>query len=197
MFGFRKKGAPAFLIAGLGNPGEKYEATRHNAGFLALDAISAAYGARVDRLRFRALTGEAEIGGERCLLVKPQTFMNDSGIAIEQAASFYKIPPERVLILFDDISLNPGQTRIRRKGSDGGHNGMKSIIACLNSEAFPRIKLGVGAKPHPAYDLAKWVLSKFTPAERKALEEACGHACAAAELIVRGEIDQAMNQYNS
>lgn len=197
MFGLLRRGAPQYLIVGLGNPGPKYACTRHNAGFMALDALAEKCGVNVTRVKFHALVGEAEIGGVKCLLMKPQTFMNESGTAVQAAADYYKIPPERVIVVFDDISLDPGRLRIRRKGSDGGHNGIKSIIACLDSEQFPRIKLGVGAKPHPGYNLADWVLSRFPEAERKALGEACENACAAAELIVAGRIDEAMNRYNS
>lgn len=197
MFGLLRRGAPQYLIAGLGNPGPKYAGTRHNAGFMAVDALAGQCGVAVNRVRFHALVGEAEIAEVRCLLMKPQTFMNESGAAVQAAADFYKIPPEKVIILFDDISLEPGRLRIRRKGSDGGHNGIKSIIACLDSEAFPRIKLGVGRKPHPDYDLADWVLSRFPDGEKKKLNEACANACAAVALMVRGQTDEAMNRYNS
>ena len=192
-----RRGAPQYLIVGLGNPGPKYEATRHNAGFQAIDAIAGKAGVSVKQIKFHALVGEAELGGQKCLLMKPQTFMNESGIAVQAAASYYKIPPERVVVLFDDISLKPGATRIRRKGSDGGHNGIKSIIAHLDSEQFPRVKIGVGAKPHPDYDLAAWVLSRFTPEEQKLIGEACARTAEAVDLIVAGRTDEAMNRYNS
>ena len=197
MFGRIRRGAPQYLIVGLGNPDPKYTETRHNAGFMALDAVAEKCGAEMTRVKFHALVGEGELAGTRCLLMKPQTYMNESGAAVEAAASFYKIPPENVIILFDDISLEPGRLRIRRKGSDGGHNGIKSIIACLDSEAFPRVKLGVGAKPHPDYNLADWVLSRFPAGEREKVEEACGNACSAVELMVGGRTDEAMNRYNS
>lgn len=197
MFGMFRRGAPQYLIVGLGNPGPKYEATRHNAGFQAIDAIAGKAGVSVKQIKFHALVGEAELGGQKCLLMKPQTFMNESGIAVQAAASYYKIPPERVVVLFDDISLKPGATRIRRKGSDGGHNGIKSIIAHLDSEQFPRVKIGVGAKPHPDYDLAAWVLSRFTPEEQKLIGEACARTAEAVDLIVAGRTDEAMNRYNS
>lgn len=197
MFGMLRRGAPQYLIVGLGNPGPKYEHTRHNAGFKAIDAIAEKAGVSVSQIKFHALVGEAEIGGQKCLLMKPQTFMNESGIAVQEAASFYKIPVERVIVLFDDVSLKPGSVRIRRKGSDGGHNGIKSLIAHLDSERFPRVKIGVGAKPHPDYDLADWVLSKFTPDEQKLLDAAYERAPGAVELMVAGETDQAMNRYNS
>lgn len=192
-----RSGGPQWLIAGLGNPGIKYEQTRHNAGFLLLDLLAGQQHIRVDRMKNRALIGDGEIGGVRCLLVKPQTFMNDSGMAVGPLAAFYKIPPERVLILSDDISLTPGRLRIRRSGSDGGHNGLKSVILYLNSEDFPRLKLGIGAKPHPEMELADWVLSKFSDAERKTLQEALEKAAQAVPLIVAGKIDEAMNLYNS
>lgn len=197
MFEMFRRGAPQYLIVGLGNPGPKYEATRHNAGFQAIDAIAGKAGVSVKQIKFHALVGEAELGGQKCLLMKPQTFMNKSGIAVQAAASYYKIPPERVVVLFDDISLKPGATRIRRKGSDGGHNGIKSIIAHLDSEQFPRVKIGVGAKPHPDYDLAAWVLSRFTPEEQKLIGEACARTAEAVDLIVAGRTDEAMNRYNS
>lgn len=191
-----KKGTYEYLIAGLGNPTPKYENTRHNAGFLCLDRIAGQAHAEIGRRRFQALTGEAELGGRRCLLLKPLTFMNLSGEAVAEAARFYKIPPERILVIFDDISLEVGRLRLRRKGSDGGHNGIKSIIGCLGSEDFPRIKVGVGAKPHPDYNLADWVLSSFKKEELPALERARDNAAAAAALIVGGEFDRAMNLYN-
>lgn len=185
-----------WLVVGLGNPGKKYENNRHNTGFRVMDALCSKHSVRCDRSKFHALTGEAVLGGHRCLLMKPQTFMNNSGEAVRQAASFYKIPPERILVVFDDISLPCGRLRIRRKGSDGGHNGIKSIIYHLNSDAFPRVKLGVGEKPHPDYDLADWVLSQFKKDELALLHEAAEKACSAAELIVAGDIDKAMSNFN-
>lgn len=190
-------GAPAFLIAGLGNPGPKYELTRHNAGFLCIDLLAQQIGAKIDRIKFKSIVADVAIEGRRCLLMKPQTFMNNSGEAIRDAAQFYKIPPEHVIILFDDISLPPGRLRIRRKGSDGGHNGLKSILYLLNSDQFPRVKLGVGARPHPDYDLANWVLSSFQKDELALMKEAMEKACAAVRLIVQGDADRAMNLYNS
>lgn len=194
---FRPSGAIEYMIAGLGNPGAKYEGTRHNTGFMALDLIAEKAGVRLDRLKFRSSCADCVLGGKRVLLLRPSTYMNLSGEAVRDAMQFYKLPPERTLILFDDISLDIGRLRIRRKGSDGGHNGMKNIIYLTGSDAFPRIKIGVGAKPHPDYDLAAWVLSRYTPAEMKALRPALENAAAAAELIVGGQTDQAMNQYNS
>lgn len=186
-----------WIIAGLGNPGMTYANTRHNAGFMGIDRLSEETGISVKTMRFRSDCGDGTVGGKRCLLMKPTTFMNLSGEAVSAAAAFYKIPPERVLVLYDDITLPPGKLRIRRKGSAGGHNGMKSIIALLGSEEFPRIRIGVGAKPRPDYDLADWVLSKFTEEETAALRPALENAAKAAELIVQGKIDAAMSSYSN
>ena len=188
--------APEFTLCGLGNPGREYERTRHNAGFVFLDALADRMGITVQRLKFQSLCGDGDIQGHRCLLLKPQTYMNNSGQAVRAAAAFYKIPPERVIVVFDDVTLEPGVLRIRRKGSDGGHNGIKSILYHLESDQFPRIKLGVGCKPHPDYDLAKWVLSSMPEGDRVKLQEAAERACDAAELMVQGKIDQAMNQFS-
>lgn len=185
-----------FIIAGLGNPGREYEGTRHNAGFMALDRLAESRGAPVKRVKFKGLVGDCLLGDRRVLLLKPGTFMNLSGQSVTEAMAFYKIPPERTLILFDDINLPPGRLRVRRKGSDGGHNGMKNIIYLSGSDQFPRIKIGVGQKPHPDYNLADWVLSRFSQPDLKELDAALDHACAAAELIVRGDTDRAMNLYN-
>ena len=193
----KKPQAPIdFMIAGLGNPGTQYEDTRHNCGFMAAEILAEQCGVQMKKLRFKSLTAEAEIGGRRCLLMKPTTFMNNSGDAVEEAARFYKIAPENVLIIYDDISLDVGRLRIRGKGSDGGHNGMKSIILRLNTDAFPRIRVGVGKKPHPDYDLADWVLSRFTKAEGELLMPALTNAAAAAKLIAEGRLNEAMNLYN-
>lgn len=194
-----KNGGSAYdyLIVGLGNPGVKYEMTRHNAGFLAVDLFAIRENISVKRLKFHALVGDITLAGKRCLIMKPQTMMNCSGDAVREAASFYKIPPERILVLFDDVSLDIGQTRIRRKGSAGGHNGIKSIIAQLGCEEFPRIKIGVGKKPHPEYDLAVWVLGKFPKENQAALKKSLENACDAIGLIVGGNMDEAMNRYNS
>lgn len=189
-------GPPEFLIVGLGNPGSKYELTRHNAGFLFADLLADKLGEKISKIQFKSVTACVELGGHRCLLMKPQTFMNLSGEAVRQAASFYKIPPEKIIVVFDDISLPCGKLRIRRKGSDGGHNGIKSIIYQLNSDNFPRVKLGVGQKPHPEYDLADWVLSSFKKPELDALREAAEKACEAVELMVKGETDRAMSSFN-
>ena len=193
---FKKQTSIDTIIVGLGNPGKKYEGTRHNAGFAALDHVAEKWGVRVTKAKFDALTGTGTAAGVKVLLMKPQTFMNLSGDAVRKAADFYKVPPERIIVLFDDISLAPGRLRIRKTGSAGGHNGIKSIIGNIGQD-FPRVKIGVGEKPRPEYDLADWVLSKFSAEERKALESTFGHANDAVELIVDGKIDQAMNQFNS
>lgn len=190
-------GPPEYLIVGLGNPGRQYELTRHNAGFLFADLLADQNSTNINKIQFKAVTASVDVGGHKCLLIKPQTFMNNSGEAVKQAAAFYKIPPERIIVVFDDISLPCGKLRIRRKGSAGGHNGIKSIIYHLNSDNFPRIKLGVGEKPHPDYDLADWVLSNFKKDEIPALREAAEKACDAVELIVKGDTDKAMSNFNS
>lgn len=184
------------IVAGLGNPGAEYERTRHNAGFMALDRIAEKAGARVDRVKFHALVGEATLGGVRLLLMKPTTYMNNSGLAIGEAAAFYKIPPENVIVLADEISFDPGLFRIRRKGSAGGHNGLKSIIASLGSEDFPRIKIGVGKKPTPEYDLATWVLSKMPEADLALMRSRLDDVTASVELILAGKTDDAMSKYS-
>lgn len=189
-------GAPEFIIAGLGNPGVQYENTRHNAGFMTVDALAEKKGFDIKRLRFKSLTGETVINGKRCLVMKPSTFMNNSGEAVVQAMNFYKIPIEKVIICYDDISLEPGNIRIRRKGSDGGHNGIKSIIYLTGSEDFPRVKIGVGAKPSKEYDLAGWVLGNFPSEDIPKIRSAAENACDALELIAGGDIDKAMNAYN-
>lgn len=185
-----------YIIAGLGNPGTQYEDTRHNCGYMAVETLAEGVNAEIKRLKFKSLTAEISLAGKRCLLMKPTTFMNLSGDAVEEAASFYKIPPENVIVIYDDVSLDVGRLRIRSKGSDGGHNGMKSIILRLNSDNSPRIRIGAGKKPHPDYDLADWVLSRFTKAEGEKLEPALKNAAKAAELIVGGKINEAMNLYN-
>ncbi len=190
-------GPPEFIIAGLGNPGAKYEATRHNTGFIFIDMLADKYGVRLNKIKFKAVCETAEINSHKCLLLKPQTFMNNSGQSIREAADFYKIPPERIIVVFDDVTLECGRLRIRRKGTDGGHNGIKSIIYHLNSDSFPRIKIGVGMKPGPDYDLADWVLSSFTKDELVKMRQAAENAVLAAELMVSGETDLAMSKYNS
>ena len=194
---FSQLGPFDYMIVGLGNPGKKYEFTKHNAGFLCVDLLAQQLGVKIDRLKFKSLMGDVRINSKRCLLLKPQTFMNLSGEAVREASQFYNIPPERIIVIFDDISLEPGRLRIRRKGSDGGHNGIKSIIYQLQSDAFPRIKLGIGAKPNPDFDLADWVLEPFTKEALKALRTAADNAWAAVGLMVDGKIDEAMSRYNS
>ena len=189
-------GSIEYIIVGLGNPGSQYENTRHNAGFITLDTIAKKNDIKVDRLKFKSLCGTGTIGGKRVLLMKPSTFMNLSGQAVTEAMAFYKIPPEHTIVIFDDISLEPGKLRIRRKGSDGGQRGMRSIIYLSGSDKFPRIKVGIGAKPNPDWDLADWVLSKFTPDEMKKLDEIFDNAEKAIELIIDGKTDRAMNLFN-
>ena len=192
-----KKGSTfEYIIAGLGNPGAKYEMTRHNAGFLALDLYAVKNNADIKKLKYHSLVREVTVSGKRCLLMKPQTFMNNSGEAIGEAAKFYKIPPERVIVISDDTTLDVGKIRIRRKGSAGGHNGLKSIIAHLGSEDFPRVKIGVGKKPDAYTDLADWVLARFPKESEADLKNALENALSAVELIVAGETDKAMNLYN-
>lgn len=195
LFG-KKSAAYDYIIAGLGNPGAKYEMTRHNAGFLAIDMLAMKQNKEIKRLKFHALTCDAEIEGKKCLLMKPQTFMNNSGEAIGEAAKFYKIPPQNIIVLSDDISLDVGKIRIRRKGSAGGHNGLKSIIAHLGSEDFPRVKIGVGKKPNAYMDLADWVLGRFPKELEPQLKEALENADGAISLIVQDKFDRAMNLYN-
>ena len=192
----KKGSALEYIIAGLGNPGGKYEMTRHNAGFLALDLFAVKNNADIKKLKYHSLVREVTVSGKRCLLMKPQTFMNNSGEAIGEAAKFYKIPPERVIVISDDTTLDVGKIRIRRKGSAGGHNGLKSIIAHLGSEDFPRVKIGVGKKPDAYTDLADWVLARFPKESEADLKNALENALSAVELIVAGETDKAMNLYN-
>ena len=191
------QGAVEYIICGLGNPGTQYEGTRHNIGFMTIDTLCEKYKLDCKKLRFKSLTCDAMISGKRCLIMKPTTFMNNSGEAVTEAMSFFKIPPERTIIVFDDISLEPGKLRIRRKGSDGGHNGIKSIIYLSGSDMFPRIKMGVGAKPHPDYNLADWVLGHFKKEQAEALETAMDNAVSSIELMVGGKMNEAMNKFNS
>ena len=195
---FKKKeplGAAEYIIAGLGNPDRKYENTRHNAGFMTIDALSEKYDVCVDRIKYKSLCATVNIEGKKVLLLKPSTYMNLSGQAVTEAMNFFKIPPEKTLIILDDITQPVGHLRIRRKGSDGGHNGMKNIIYLSSSDQFPRIKIGIGQKP-PQWDLADWVLSTFTRTEQPELEKAIDNACTAAGLILDGQIDKAMNLFN-
>ena len=197
MFFDKNRGAGAeWLVVGLGNPGEKYENTRHNVGFLTVDELAERARVPVQKLKHRALTNTLEVGGVKVLLMKPVTYMNLSGEAVREAAAFYKIPPERILVVCDDISLPTGKLRLRRSGSAGGHNGLKSIIAQLHSDQFPRLKMGVGQKPHPDYDLADWVLGKFSPADAKIMNEAAERACDAIECLLSQGMDKAMAKFN-
>lgn len=196
MFFKRKTGAVEFMIVGLGNPGVQYQNTRHNAGFMALDATAKALDIRVERARFHAYCGEGVCAGRHVLLMKPQTYMNNSGEAVCEAMRFYKLSPEQVLLLFDDISLPVGGMRVRRSGSAGGQNGVKSILQLSGSDMFPRVKLGIGAKPHPDCNLADWVLSRFSEKDLSVMGETAEKAAAAAELIVSGNIEEAMNRYS-
>ena len=186
----------SFMVVGLGNPGAKYEKTRHNVGFIAADAIAARLGVKIDRARYNALTAEITLDGARGILMKPQTFMNNSGVAVREAARFYNIPPEKIIVLHDEISFEPGLFRIRRKGSAGGHNGLKSIIEHIGSQDFPRIKLGVGQKPHPDYDLADWVLSKMPEEDMNKFTDRLEDVYSSVRLIVGGDIDGAMSKYS-
>jgi PTH1 family peptidyl-tRNA hydrolase len=191
-----KSGGVEWLVIGLGNPGDKYEGTRHNAGFAVVDELAERSHIPVQRLKHRALTNAAVIGGRKALLMKPITYMNLSGEAAGDAAAFYKIAPERILVICDDVALPLGKLRIRRQGSDGGHKGLRSITERLRTDAFPRLRLGVGAKPHPDYDMADWVLSRFSGEDQKSMDEAVGRAADAVACILSGDIDQAMAQFN-
>ncbi len=193
---FSSGGAVRWLVVCLGNPGLRYEGTRHNAGFMTADALAKKLKLRIDRARFKALTGRCEIGGEGVLLMKPQTYMNLSGEAAAQAAAFYKIPPERVLVVSDETALPIGALRVRTKGSAGGHNGLKSLIACLGTEDFPRIRLGVGAPPHPDYDLADWVLSSFKNQDAEDMSAAAERAAEAVICYITEGPERAMNRFN-
>lgn len=190
------QGAVSCIIVGLGNPGEKYTYTRHNAGFLALDYLCQRLGVKCDRARFKALSCEANLDGKRVLIMKPQTFMNASGEAVREAMSFYKLCPENVFVIADDTTLNVGKMRIRKKGSAGGHNGLKSIIEHLGTDAFPRIKIGVGQKPSPEYDLADWVLGTIPRADRETLFAVLEKCPDALSLITKGEFELAMQKFN-
>lgn len=190
-------GKVEFLIAGLGNPGLQYEGTRHNAGFIVIDRLAQKLGFEIKRMKFKALCGDVSIAGKHCVVIKPGTYMNNSGQSVAEAMNFYKLDIDHVIIVYDDISLEPGRMRIRRKGSDGGHNGIKSIIQLTGEDTFPRIKIGVGKKPHPKYDLADWVLGKFSDEDREKLDQTADNACEALELMVGGKTDEAMNRFNS
>ena len=191
-----KKSTIDWLIVGLGNPGREYERTRHNVGWRTVELLAQDAGVKIDRARFRGLTRSCTLAGQKVLLLKPETYMNASGEAVQLAAMYYKIPIDRILILSDDISLPVGKIRVRAEGSAGGHNGLKSVISRLGSQDFPRIRIGVGAKPHPDFDLADWVLSGFTSEEEKALAPAIEHAAAAALELIRNGVQSAAAKYN-
>ena len=193
---FFSKGGAEWIVAFLGNPGLKYNGTRHNAGFMAADAMEKKLGVSINKMRFKALTQTADIGGKKVLLMKPQTYMNLSGDAIAQAANFYKVPPERVIVVSDETALPIGRLRIRRGGSAGGHNGLKSVIARLGTDQFPRIRLGVGDKPHPDYDMADWVLSAFKGQDAADMELVAKKAADAVECYITEGADRAMNKLN-
>jgi PTH1 family peptidyl-tRNA hydrolase len=193
---FRKAAGVRWIVVFLGNPGDKYAETRHNAGFMAADAMEKRAGVRISRLKFKALTAVADIGGEGALLMKPQTYMNLSGGAVQEAMKFYKVPLERVIAVSDDVTLPMGKLRIRRSGSAGGHNGLKDIIAKCGGEEFPRVKIGVGAPENPEMDMADWVLSSFTQREMSVMAEVSSRAAEAVETIISRGVDVAMNAYN-
>jgi len=190
------KNSPEVIICGLGNPGNSYENTRHNCGFMALDLLAEQENFKIKKLKFKSLTALEVIEGVKCFVMKPTTFMNRSGEAVIAAMDFYKIPPERTIIIFDDFAIPFGSLKIRRSGSDGGHNGMKNIILESGSDQFPRVKIGIGAPPHPDYPVKDWVLSPFKKTEGKTLEDALDRAVKATRLMIKGEIDRAMNEYN-
>jgi len=198
MFGKKKtfSNSIEYIVVGLGNPDRKYENTRHNAGFMMVDYIADKLGIRVNRVKFKSTVGEGTINGSKVLFMKPSTYMNNSGEAVVEAMNFYKVPAENVIVLLDDINLDVGKMRIRSKGSDGGQKGMRSIIYLTGKDTYPRIKIGIGKKPNPEYDLAAWVLSKFTGDELKLLEKMAENSLNAVELIIEGNTQKAMNLYN-
>lgn len=185
-----------WMVVGLGNPGKEYEKTRHNVGFRSVELLAGQLRTKIDKVKFKALTRMVNHQGKKILLVEPQTYMNLSGAAVSALATYYKVKPDHILVIFDDISLPVGRIRIRRDGSAGGHNGIKSIIQSLGTDQFPRVKVGVGAKPHPDYDLADWVLSKFSAQEEKALAPALENAAAAALLLMEQGVEKAASAYN-
>lgn len=186
----------SWMIVGLGNPGRQYDKTRHNVGFRTVDLLANQFGGKIDRAKYKCLIGTVTVEGEKLLLVKPQTFMNSSGEAVLWASRYYKLPPERIAVISDDISLPLGRIRIRAEGSAGGHNGLKSIIAGLGTQAFPRIRIGIGAKPHPDFDLADWVLSNFSAQEEKLLAPAIENAAEAVKALVCGGVQCAAAAFN-
>lgn len=191
-----KSGGAAWVLVCLGNPGEKYENTRHNVGFMVADEIGERCRMPIQKLKFRALTNTCELGGEKVLVMKPVTYMNLSGEAVRQAVDFYKVPVDHVLVVSDDVSLPAGKLRIRANGSAGGHNGLKSIIQQLGTDAFPRVKIGVGEKPHPDYDLADWVLGKFVGEDKKTIDAAIKKAADAVECVIKDGAEKAMGKFN-
>ncbi len=191
-----RKPACDWLIVGLGNPDKIYARNRHNVGFRVVDALAAAFGTRIDRSKFRGKFTQVTWKGQKIVLLKPMTFMNNSGLSVMDAVNYFKLPPERVIVIFDDISLDVGRLRVRADGSAGGHNGIKSIIGGINSQSFPRVKVGVGAKPQPDFELADWVLSNFSKDEERTLEPAVKHAAEAALEIVLNGVPSAANKYN-
>ncbi len=193
---FKSSGGVSWLLVCLGNPGKQYENTRHNIGFMTADELERREGTKVNKLKYRALTAEMKIGGERVLVMKPQTYMNLSGEAVKLAGAFYKIPPERVLVISDDVSLPLGKLRIRANGSAGGHNGLKNIIQHLGTDAFPRIKVGVGAPNHPEHEMVDWVIGSFTPAEKKVVADAISRAADAAACLIEKGVSEAQNKFN-
>ena len=193
---FQKKAAVDWLVVFLGNPGVRFAETRHNVGFMTAEVYEREHGVRIDRSKFKALTGPCLVGDAEVLLLKPQTFMNLSGDAVSQAMRFYKVPLERVLVVSDDVSLDVGKLRLRRNGSAGGHNGLKDIIAKCGGEGFPRIKIGVGQKPHPDYDMAQWVLSTFKDQDAEQIRSAVQRAAQAVDAVITQGMDKAMNEYN-
>lgn len=192
----KKTGGVDWLLVCLGNPGDQYENTRHNAGFLVADELAQRQNVPIQRLKFRALTNTVTLGGQKVLLMKPVTYMNLSGEAVHEAAAFYKTPPERILVVSDEVALSPGKLRVRKGGSAGGHNGLKNIIAHLGTDQFPRIRVGVGQKPHPDYDMADWVLGKFQGEDKKAVDGAVKRAADAVECLIAEGPDKAMNRFN-
>ena len=196
MFLKKDAGGINWLRVCLGNPGEKYEDTRHNVGFMVADEIGERQHAPIQKLKFRALTNIFTISGEKVLVMKPVTYMNLSGEAVRQAADFYKVPPDHVLVVLDDTALAVGKLRVRRGGSAGGHNGLKSIIQHLGTDQFPRLRVGVGEKPHPDYDLADWVLGRFTGEDKKAIDAAVKRAADGVECIWKDGLEQGMNRFN-
>ena len=193
---FKRANNEAWLIVGLGNPGKEYERTRHNAGFRAVDILADKLNVKIDKLKFQGLYCQTNYNGVKLFLLKPQTYMNLSGRSVLQLSAYFNVPPQRIIVMFDDISLEPGRLRLRADGSAGGHNGIKSIIQEIGSQAFPRVKIGVGAKPNPNYDLADWVLSSFSALEEKALAVSLNNAADAALAIIDHGVPEAANRFN-